>query len=67
MDSITDWGTLELSLGGVARISQVDQVSRSIPWKRNRDAEVTWGNRKFFLWLESKALGIEEKEFEGRF
>lgn len=47
MDSITDWVTLELRLGGVAGISQVDWIGKSIPDKRNRDTKVTCINRKF--------------------
>lgn len=47
MDSIADWVTLELRLGGVAGISQVEQVGKSIPGRRYRDAEVTSINRKF--------------------
>ena len=68
MDIITGWGTLELRLGGVAgRIFQVDQAGRSIPGRRNRDAEVTWRNWKFCSWLESKTLGLKRRNLRGDF
>lgn len=55
MDSVRDWVTLELRLGGVAGISQEDQEGKSISSRRNRYAKMTSVNRKFSSWMVSKS------------
>lgn len=56
--------TLELRLGKVVRFAQLEQTGGSIPGRDNRYAKVTLANRKFSLWIESKAWEVGE-EFEG--
>ena len=58
--------TLELRLGKVVGLSQVDQAGESIPGRGSRYVKATLVNRKFSWCMESKAWEVGE-EFEGIF